>query len=58
MDEPPRQRRRIIISDEEEEEDNEMDNRSTGSNPDAEIDENANEIEDEDGEDLAENWIE
>jgi hypothetical protein len=57
MDEPPRQRRRIIIADEEEE-DNEMDNRSTGSNPDAEIDETANEIEDEDGEDLAENWIE
>lgn len=59
MEEPPRQRRRIVIADDEDdEEDRDMDNRSTGSNPDEEIDENIDNIEDEEGEDLAENWIE
>lgn len=58
-DEPPRQKRRIVVVDEDEEDDNEMDNRSAGSNPDAEIDETIGDLDDEDeGEDLAENWIE
>jgi hypothetical protein len=61
MDEPPRQKRRIIVADDEEEEEEDVgdiDNRSTGSNPDVEIDETVNDLEDDDGEDLAENWIE
>ena len=60
MDEPPRQKRRIIVADDEDEEEDvgDIDNRSTGSNPDVEIDETVNDLEDDDGEDLAENWIE
>ena len=60
MDEPPRQKRRIIVADDEEEEEDvgDIDNRSTGSNPDIEIDETVNDLEDDEGEDLAENWIE
>jgi hypothetical protein len=59
-DEPPLQRRRMvgnrIVVGNPDEEDEEDDNLSTGSNPDEEIDEAVNE--EDDGEDLADNWIE